>query len=41
MTLDIETLITVIPPLFWTALVIAVIYIVTSNDGDDDNLSTP
>ena len=36
MTLDIETPITVIPPLFWTALVTAVIYIVTSNDDGDD-----
>ena len=40
MTLDIKSLIEAVPALVSFGVLIFVIYIVTSND-DDDNLSTP
>lgn len=41
MTLDIESIIEALPALASFGVLIFAVYIVTSNDGDDDNLSTP
>jgi hypothetical protein len=41
MTLDIESIIEAVPALVSFGVLIFAVYIVTSNDGDDDNLSTP
>ena len=41
MSINIESIIEALPALASFGILMLVIYIMTSNDGDDDNLSTP